>query len=82
MKTNSNLQVVEERAETTTSTEELIRQEELIPQDELIRQKAYDLWTLRGCPLGSPDEDWFRAEVELNAELKLGKPPATKSQAA
>jgi Protein of unknown function (DUF2934) len=27
---------------------------------------AYRLWNERGCPLGSPEEDWFRAEQELS----------------
>jgi len=26
---------------------------------------AYQLWNDRGCPIGSPEEDWFRAEMEL-----------------
>ena len=26
---------------------------------------AYQLWKDRGCPSGSPDEDWFLAEAEL-----------------
>ena len=26
---------------------------------------AYALWQDRGCPMGSPEEDWFRAEAEL-----------------
>ena len=26
---------------------------------------AYQLWNDRGCPVGSPDEDWFRAEELL-----------------
>ena len=26
---------------------------------------AYELWQERGCPIGSPDKDWFRAEQEL-----------------
>jgi len=26
---------------------------------------AYQLWNDRGCPMGSPEEDWFRAEHEL-----------------
>ena len=26
---------------------------------------AYKLWQERGCPVGSPDEDWFRAGEEL-----------------
>jgi hypothetical protein len=26
---------------------------------------AYALWQQRGCPEGSSEEDWFRAEQEL-----------------
>lgn len=26
---------------------------------------AYSLWMERGCPEGSPDEDWYRAEALL-----------------
>ena len=26
---------------------------------------AYQFWMERGCPLGSPAEDWFRAELQL-----------------
>jgi hypothetical protein len=29
---------------------------------------AYSLWQQRGSPLGSPHEDWFRAEEELRVE--------------
>jgi len=27
--------------------------------------RAYELWCERGCPTGSPEVDWFRAEEEL-----------------
>ena len=27
-----------------------------------ITQLAYQLWQARGCPDGSPDQDWFEAE--------------------
>ncbi len=30
-----------------------------------ISARAYQMWTERGCPLGSPEVDWFRAEEEL-----------------
>ena len=30
---------------------------------EQIEKLAYRLWKERGEPLGSPDEDWFRAEL-------------------
>jgi hypothetical protein len=32
--------------------------------DEEIATLAYELWQARGCPDGSPDEDWYRA-VEI-----------------
>lgn len=28
---------------------------------------AHELWQARGCPDGSPDEDWFHAAQELRA---------------
>jgi hypothetical protein len=28
---------------------------------------AYEYWQARGCPDGSPEEDWFRAESELQS---------------
>jgi len=29
---------------------------------------AYSLWQERGCPYGSPDDDWFRAEAILSSQ--------------
>ena len=34
-----------------------------------IGELAYQFWEERGRPLGSSEEDWFRAERELNHEL-------------
>jgi hypothetical protein len=34
-------------------------------QHEQIETLAYRLWQERGGPLGSPDDDWFRAEQEF-----------------
>ena len=34
-------------------------------QHEQIDKLAYRLWEERGAPLGSPDDDWFRAEKEF-----------------
>ena len=31
---------------------------------------AHALWRARGCPEGSPDEDWFRAAQELRARAE------------
>jgi hypothetical protein len=32
---------------------------------EDIAQLAYALWQERGCPIGSPESDWFEAEQKL-----------------
>ena len=31
---------------------------------------AYELWQARGCPNGSPDEDWFHAAEELRSHTR------------
>jgi hypothetical protein len=35
------------------------------PEHEHIALLAYALWQERGCPEGSPEVDWFRAEQEF-----------------
>lgn len=35
------------------------------PEPEQVASLAYTLWQQRGCPEGSPEEDWLRAEEEL-----------------
>ena len=41
------------------------------PPEELAENEiatlAYRLWQERGCPIGSPEEDWFQAETELKS---------------
>ena len=37
-----------------------------MPAHEEIAKVAYALWQERGCPLGSPEVDWARAEAELS----------------
>ncbi len=40
----------------------------LEPEDQQeIDILAYHFWQERGCPIGSPEEDWFRAEQSLKA---------------
>jgi hypothetical protein len=34
-------------------------------EQEELELLAYGYWQERGRPLGEPDEDWFRAEKEL-----------------
>jgi len=38
---------------------------------ELIALRAYELWKERGCPLGSPEKDWFQAEAEFTEAPSL-----------
>jgi hypothetical protein len=35
------------------------------PNYEAIALRAYLLWEARGCPIGSSEQDWLRAEQEL-----------------
>lgn len=46
---------------------------------EEIRRLAreYEYWFARGCPEGSPEEDWFRAEQDVLGTAADGARPAT-----
>ena len=37
---------------------------------------AYKMWQERGCPIGSDQEDWFRAENELKNRKVLAAGPS------
>jgi hypothetical protein len=39
---------------------------------EQVALLAYQLWQQRGCPEGSPDEDWFLAENALKPQVDEG----------
>jgi Protein of unknown function (DUF2934) len=45
---------------------------------DAIEARAYGLWVERGCPIGSPEVDWLRAEAELTEQPLL----VSQSQAA
>ncbi len=34
---------------------------------KMVEAMAYQLWLQRGCPTGSDQEDWYRAEAELTS---------------
>jgi hypothetical protein len=38
-------------------------------EHEVIAILAYQLWERRGCPLGSPEVDWFEARNQLAVDL-------------
>jgi hypothetical protein len=40
------------------------------PTDDEIATLAYRLWMDRGCPIGSPAQDWFQAETELKSHQR------------
>jgi hypothetical protein len=45
-----------------------------------VAELAYRYWQMRGCPIGSSDEDWYRAEQKIAREgceygvLRFDKP--------
>lgn len=43
------------------------------PTRDEIAARAYRCWHERGCPEGSPEEDWHRAERELRAERQRSR---------
>ncbi len=50
--------------------------ESAAPTHEEVAQLAYHYWEARGRPLGSPEEDWFRAEQDVLMErLVWGRRP-------
>ncbi len=34
----------------------------------VVAELAYRLWEERGCPEGSPEEDWYKAELIIDHE--------------
>jgi len=56
------------QASLVPSHEQIIHTE--IFADADIAPLAYEFWEKRGCPDGSSEEDWFRAEQELIARRR------------
>ena len=49
-------------------SDDSVRQETDNSSHDEIAVRAYHLWEQRGCPIGSPEEDWSRAENEILGE--------------
>jgi Protein of unknown function (DUF2934) len=47
-----------------------------------VQVAAYYLWQRRGCPIGTPEIDWFRAEQELTKQEDSSGTPALVAMAA
>ncbi len=60
MKTTT-LEQEEEQARNTAETQGAT----VSPAPEQVARLAYRYWEERGKPLGTPEEDWFRAEQDL-----------------
>lgn len=43
------------------------------PRQDEIAARAYRCWNERGCPEGSPEIDWSRAEQELRREREASQ---------
>ena len=56
---------------------------EIVVDHKEIELLAYYHWIERGCPLGSPELDWFRAEFELKSRAAAAtrRPPARSEPA-
>jgi hypothetical protein len=52
-------------------SDDLVTQQTRNSPHEEIALRAYRLWEERGCPIGSPEEDWFRAEEETLGEQAI-----------
>lgn len=37
--------------------------------ENAVSRRAYELWLDRGCPEGSPEVDWYKAESELTGAV-------------
>ena len=47
----------------------------LTPDHDKVGKLAHELWLKRGCPVGSPQEDWFQAERALGGRKELSDSP-------
>ena len=43
----------------------MVNRPEATVDAETVEAMAYQFWLQRGCPIGSDQEDWYRAEAEL-----------------
>lgn len=44
------------------------------PEAQEIERLAHQYWLDRGSPIGTPEEDWFRAEEEIKLRRRLTRP--------
>src|ERR1017187_2908210 len=59
--------------ETSTVSESVQTAATVSPTESEIATVAYQLWLDNGCPIGSDQEDWFRAEAMLLRNALVAK---------
>jgi Protein of unknown function (DUF2934) len=47
--------------------------EDSVDTNQIITALANEYWQHRGCPIGSPESDWFKAEEEVKIWLQVEK---------
>ena len=47
--------------------------QDAVDTNQIIAALAYEYWQRRGCPIGSPELDWFKAEEEVKFWLQAEK---------
>ena len=66
---NKKSDVRNKQADTTnTAIQEPDHDGSAAPLREEIARLAYSYWEARGCPEGSPEEDWLQAEADLGKQ--------------
>ena len=70
----ANLLLKTEATKSTTSGKDNPGEAEMVENvnENAVAALAYQLWQQRACPIGSDQDDWFRAESELKA--RKGQP--------
>jgi hypothetical protein len=56
----------------------MTRQTQDFPHEE-IAFRAHSLWEERGCPIGSPEEDWSRAEQAVREDVIRARNKAVRT---
>jgi hypothetical protein len=70
--------------ERSTASEPVKTAATISPTESEIAALAYQLWQDAGCPVGSDQEDWFRAKAKLKSALAAkgqdlsGSPPVPR----
>jgi hypothetical protein len=59
-----------------------MQQTELKENYTAIEKLAYELWESRGCPLGSPEVDWYAAAAALATNSNGARKHKKKQQAS